>query len=61
MTRKDPPKLDLPEPSLRRRSVCRDLVPIPPGTCPACGSELHTGSSVQLGQGDYRSINPRRL
>lgn len=29
------------------RSTCRDLVPIQPGTCPACGAKLHTGSSVQ--------------
>lgn len=29
------------------RPTCRDLVPFKPGTCPACGSDLHTGSSVQ--------------
>lgn len=29
------------------RSTCRDLVPIPPGTCPSCGAQLHTGSSAQ--------------
>ncbi len=27
--------------------TCRDLVPKAPGTCPACGADLHTGSSVQ--------------
>lgn len=26
---------------------CRDLVAVPPGTCPACGSDLHVGSSAQ--------------
>ena len=30
-----------------RRATCRDLVAVVPGTCPACGAELHTGSSVQ--------------
>jgi hypothetical protein len=30
-----------------RHGPCRDLVPIPPGTCPACGGDLHTGSSAQ--------------
>lgn len=28
-------------------ALCRDLVPIPPGTCPACGAILHVGSSAQ--------------
>lgn len=27
--------------------TCRDLVPVEPGTCPACGADLHTGSSAQ--------------
>ncbi len=30
-----------------KRSTCRDLVPVQPGTCPACGAQLHVGSSAQ--------------
>lgn len=31
----------------KRRRGCTDLVPVSPGTCPACGADLHTGSSIQ--------------
>ncbi len=34
-------------PATSKRSTCRDLVVIVPGTCPACGATLHTGSSAQ--------------
>ncbi len=37
----------LPDEPKRRARGCTDLVPVPPGTCPACGANLHTGSSVQ--------------
>ena len=30
-----------------KHGATRDLVPVEPGTCPACGSELHVGSSAQ--------------
>jgi hypothetical protein len=34
-------------PAKPKRSTCRDLVPVAPGTCPACGAVLHTGSRAQ--------------
>jgi hypothetical protein len=37
----------LDAPPAAQRSTCRDLVPVPPGTCPACGADLHVGSSSQ--------------
>jgi hypothetical protein len=33
-------------PKRAKHGACRDLVPIAPGTCPACGADLHIGSSA---------------
>lgn len=47
------------------RTTCRDLVPVAPGTCPACGAALHLGSSVQpalfvgLGYGEAHETRER--
>jgi hypothetical protein len=30
-----------------KHGATRALVPVPPGICPACGAELHVGSSDQ--------------
>jgi len=52
-------------PTRPKHGACRDLVPITPGTCPACGADLHTGSSAQPalfihgGYGEVRQSSER--